>query len=154
VSIDPHNLDCTAPQGPSLEEGGATWGPGLPRLIVLVVEDDPDTAHLLERFVRSWGHSPVLASTCEAARAAVAVVKFNVALCDIQLPDGDGVDLVEEMRRYQPLPCLAVTAHALASDVERYRRGGIDEVLPKPFDAEALKAALTRLSHAHVPLTQ
>jgi DNA-binding response OmpR family regulator len=62
---------------------------------LLVVEDDKALARALARLLRSYGHDVYLAETCSEARAAPG--RFSLSVFDIDLPDGDGVDLAREL---------------------------------------------------------
>ena len=114
------------------------------RLRILVVEDHGDSARMLETILTKWGYDASVANSCASAAAAAASGKFDLAMCDIQLPDGDGAQLMRELSGVQGVRCVAVTAHVTQADTEAYVRDGIHYVLPKPYTFDQLRGVLNR----------
>jgi two-component system sensor histidine kinase ChiS len=120
---------------------------------VLVVEDDPAQRRVLTRLLRIWGYA-----TLEAADGGQAVEVFDadqdtlgLVLLDIMLPVLSGLEVAEHVRQVRPdLPIVACSA-ALTDAVEAaLRELGVNDFLPKPFDASALQSAVARrLPGAH-----
>ena len=110
---------------------------------VLVVEDDPQLAELLERVLHEEGHDPLVSSTlCDADRA-IATVPFDIVVLDRMLPDGDGLDLCARLRsRQPPLPVLVLTSRAELHDRVTGLRKGSDDYVTKPFEIDELLARL------------
>ena len=97
--------------------------------------------HLLERF----GPVTVAGTLAEGRRIFHAEPRLEAALVDIELPDGDGLDLVDEMKATRiDFPVAVLTAHADARLVNRATAAGA-AYLCKPFDPEDLWAGLARL---------
>ncbi|MFA0521285.1 response regulator, partial [Vibrio sp. 10N.222.55.E8] len=82
------------------------------------------------------------------ARAIYSEQAFDIALVDINLPDCDGVELIQQLKGgvvmsldipqpYAP-PMIAVSAHVFNEEVESYLASGFDGFLPKPLEKEAL----------------
>ena len=67
---------------------------------------------------------------------------FDVLVADLNLPDGDGVDLVREAKRTQPLKAIAVTGRTSEKEREAALRAGFDSYLTKPVDFHELREAL------------
>ena len=63
---------------------------------ILLVEDHEDSAKTLARILNTQGDAVTIAGTLSEARAAAAAQPFDVMICDIGLPDGDGSDLMRE----------------------------------------------------------
>jgi two-component system cell cycle response regulator DivK len=83
------------------------------------------------------------ANDARQAREALARELPDLVLMDMQLPGMDGLDLVAELRRqerYRRLPIVALTAHALRGDRERFLAGGCDGYIAKPIDVAAFAA--------------
>ena len=73
------------------------------RIRVLLVEDHPDFRRLMEGLLGGQADIKVVvqAGSLAEARKHAAVVRFDVVVLDLSLPDGDGVDLIAELRRVQ-----------------------------------------------------
>lgn len=112
---------------------------------VLVVEDDPDIASLVRLLLEWAGHTVSLAEDIQTARAALAGQRPpDVVVLDLQLPDGDGVDLCREIKTSRSAtPVLVVSAGY-------HRRQaaaacGADGFLGKPFEPDDLEASIREL---------
>lgn len=119
--------------------------PQLERSRVLLVEDDANTAKALVAVLRSMGCEVVHADRISQARRIARRHEFDLALLDIELPDGSGLDFVLYLR-HAPSPCAALVL--TGSRKNRHLREAVDlgvtEYLLKPIDAQALAAALSR----------
>lgn len=115
-------------------------------LRILCVEDVEFNRLILEITLGGTGAELVFAETgAEAVRLAKARI-FDIALLDLQLPDLRGETLAGLLREIQPnLPMLAVTAQASESVAETCREAGIEGVVLKPFEPEALMAEMLRI---------
>lgn len=120
------------------------------RAKVLLVEDNPVNCIVAEGFLNNLGHDVVIATTGQEARAIFSEQEFDIALVDINLPDCDGVELIQQLKddalqheneenvtRKVP-PMIAVSAHVFNEEVESYLSSGFDGFLPKPLEKEAL----------------
>jgi len=105
---------------------------------VLVVEDNEHNLELVEFLLEEAGLSVTSAQDADAARAALDEGIPDVILMDMQLPGTDGLTLVGELRRkpaFADVPIIALTAHAMRGDRERFLAGGCDGYIAKPIDA-------------------
>ncbi|PMO02952.1 TMAO reductase system sensor histidine kinase/response regulator TorS [Vibrio splendidus] len=120
------------------------------RAKVLLIEDNPVNCIVAEGFLNNLGHDVVIATTGQEARAIFSEQEFDIALVDINLPDCDGVELIQQLKddalqheneenvtRNVP-PMIAVSAHVFNEEVESYLSSGFDGFLPKPLEKEAL----------------
>jgi CheY-like chemotaxis protein len=85
------------------------------------------------------------AETLATARAQLAAASFDIVLLDIQLPDGNGLDLSAEIRAHPAGPrpiLLALTAGAVAEQHIAALTGGCDAVLTKPYTVEEFETVL------------
>lgn len=115
---------------------------------VLLVEDNEVNRVVAEGFLQSMGHQVVMAEDGLQAERILDKQDFDIALVDINLPDCDGTDLIQRLKRIErnkpgdkalsPTPMIAVSAHVFAEEVERYLAAGFDGYLPKPVEKEAL----------------
>jgi CheY-like chemotaxis protein len=117
---------------------------GIPRH-VLVVDDDPNLADTLGRWLRNAGHRVEIASDGASAIAEVVRSRPEIVLLDIALPKIDGYEVA---RRLRALPALhscvlvALTGMAEPDDVERAKHAGFDHHMAKPPDLRRLEALL------------
>ncbi len=115
---------------------------------VLLVEDNEVNRVVAEGFLQSMGHQVVMAEDGLQAERIIDKQDFDIALVDINLPDCDGTDLIQRLKRIErnkpgdkalsPTPMIAVSAHVFAEEVERHLAAGFDGYLPKPVEKEAL----------------
>lgn len=101
---------------------------------ILIVDDEKALLAMMEETLRDEGFAYIYtAETCEQALDIVR--RQNIALCllDVNLPDGNGFDLFEDMRRIVALPVIFLTARSEDSD-KIYGLGlGADDYVTKPF---------------------
>lgn len=124
---------------------------------LLVVEDDPLLAHYLMTSLQEMGNLVRHAANCEEARYQKDNFPFDVAIIDLGLPDGDGVELIEQWRQQQlTQPIMILTARGNWEDKVRGLNAGADDYLVKPFQLPELIArlnALLRRSDGYVSST-
>ncbi|MGK4363183.1 CHASE domain-containing protein [Ectopseudomonas chengduensis] len=113
---------------------------------LLVVEDEPDIANLLRQLLENAGYRVRLAYSLDEARARLREEIPAAISLDLRLPDGDGMQLVQELRadaRYRELPILVVSA---ACEEGRLALDGVPALdwLSKPIDPQRLLAALAQ----------
>jgi CheY-like chemotaxis protein len=112
---------------------------------VLLVEDDRLNAELAGDLLEIDGHDVTHAPDAAGLRAHLGDTPPDVVLMDLLLPDGNGVDLMADLRRlpaYATVPIVAVTAQALTGDTERLLAAGFDGVLHKPIDTRTFVVAV------------
>ncbi len=116
-------------------------------MLMLLVEDDPTIARELLLRWQQRGWTLQWAATLAAARRAMVMPGlFDVVLLDLGLPDGDGLDLLGDLRRSDAAtPVLVLTARDQVSDRVLGLRRGADDYLVKPFAAEELDARVESL---------
>ncbi len=102
---------------------------------ILVVEDNPQNYELVEFLLEDAGFSVRCAADAEELRRELAADLPVMILMDIQLPGVDGMSLVKEVRGMTgagKLPIVALTAHAMRGDRERFIAAGFDGYISKP----------------------
>lgn len=113
---------------------------------LLLVEDEPTLAELLMRRLRKVGYAVDVAGTCREAASLATETSYDVVVLDLKLPDGSGVDLIEQWRRDgMDFPTLILTAQRSTADKVRGLDAGADDYLTKPFDFQELLARLRSL---------
>lgn len=112
---------------------------------ILVVEDEKALAGLIEQTLQKSGYGVALAGSLAEAREKLKQ-PFEAIVCDRRLPDGDGLDLVAEMRAANnATPVLMLTALGLPQERVKGLDAGADDYLPKPFSLYELQARLRAL---------
>jgi two-component system, sensor histidine kinase and response regulator len=108
---------------------------------VIFVDDDAASRSVLSLFLRKL-YDVDVASTGEEAVAMMKNINYNLILLDISLGKGiNGLDLIKLIRKsdkYSKLPVMAVTAHAMVGDRERFLNEGFDDYIAKPFTKDEL----------------
>ncbi len=121
---------------------------GRRKLRVLVVEDDLPSLDMIRRLVKLLGHDVQTATGVGAALEAAARNEFDLVISDLGLPDGNGHDLMRQMRDRYRVKGIALSGYGMEHDIRRSRDAGFAEHLTKPVDAQALGAAIDRVGCA------
>jgi CheY-like chemotaxis protein len=112
------------------------------RLQVLVVEDNPDIAHLMVALIQRCGHHPTWAESGPAALEAVKSLVPDFALLDIGLPGMSGYELAAELRkrdRFSNVPLVALTGFGQEEDRNRSEAAGFARHVVKPISFDQLQ---------------
>lgn len=111
---------------------------------LLLLEDDPDLGHALMDHLLAAGHT---VDWCRSlAQAKVAAVPA-LALIDLQLPDGNGLSLLQSWRAAgRDEPVIVLTARDQVSDRIRCLQAGADDYLVKPFDLDEMLARVAAVA--------
>lgn len=107
---------------------------------VLIVADEPDIRELVQAALERMRVASTAAATLNESRALLDRGGFQLCLTDLQLPDGDGIELVQYVReRYPELPIAVFTAHGSTEAAVRALKAGAFDVVSKPVNLEALR---------------
>jgi two-component system response regulator TctD len=113
---------------------------------LLLVEDDP---YLQENLVRSLSRRGLQVTSAATAAQAVSLwqsLRPDVVLLDLTLPDGDGLNVVSQVRQLGfTTPVLVLTARTTVGDRVLGLNSGADDYMAKPFDLDELEARLNAL---------
>ncbi len=117
-------------------------------LVVLVVEDDPDNLELLSSHLESEGATVVGAASIAAALAMTSGVELSALLSDLELPDGDGCELLRRLRERdgRNLPAIALTGYSDAKWRSRASDCGFERYAVKPFALSQVSEWLNELT--------
>jgi two-component system response regulator PilR (NtrC family) len=111
---------------------------------VLIVDDEPDLCELLSITLQRMDLSPRTANTVAAAQRLLKTEQFDLCLTDMQLPDGDGLALVEWMQQNTPsVPVAVITAHGNMETAVRALKVGAFDFVSKPLDLAGLRKLVT-----------
>ena len=111
-------------------------------LRVLVVEDDRELRAMVQATLAVEGFAVQTAVSVSEARALLLHALPDVLLLDLGLPDGDGIDLVRDVRRTQNLPILVISARHQEAQKVLLLDAGADDYLVKPFSVAELLARI------------
>jgi two-component system response regulator PilR (NtrC family) len=124
---------------------------------VLIVDDEPDLCELLSITLRRMDLNPRTANNVAAAQRLLKLEPFDLCLTDMQLPDGDGLELVKWMQQYSPsVPVAVITAHGNMETAVRALKLGAFDFVSKPLDLAGLRklvATAIKLSGPNDPDT-
>ncbi len=137
---------------PPTEAAGVPSIPLRGKAKLLLVEDHSDTARALVRLLESRGYEVASVATVSSALQAVDHEEFDLFLCDLGLPDGTGLELIEKLRKKRDTPAVALTGFGMQQDVERAQQAGFDAHLTKPVNIQKLEATIWKLLQDRVTL--
>lgn len=115
---------------------------------ILVVEDDLQLTRLLDEQLRLAGHTATAAATLAEARALLAAGRYDLVLLDLNLPDGDGLELASEVVESGTAQLLMLTARSDVASRVAGLYAGASDYLTKPFSVPEL------LARVHVRLRE
>lgn len=123
----------------------------LPRLSILLVEDNPINRRLTQILLEKAGCRVLLADNGAAACACLKQERPDIILMDVEMPGLDGLETTGAIRRLEirrggHIPIIALTAHAMSRDSERCLGAGMDAYLAKPVDPALLLATIRRIA--------
>ncbi|MFY1112842.1 MAG: response regulator [Methanosarcinaceae archaeon] len=115
---------------------------------ILVVEDNPVIMELVRTLLTSFGYGH---TGVEDGFETLKVVKesdFDLILLDIQLPGMDGLEVLKRLKEdpeTENIPVIALTAHAMYGDEQKFLRAGCNGYVSKPIDIPGFKLLLEKL---------
>ena len=125
-------------------------GPGsaiLPNMRILLIEDEPAVARMVERGLTAHGHQVLIAETGDEGVLFVRTEPVDLVLLDIMLPGRDGHEVLVDIRRLRSdLPVIMLTARDDLGSKVSALDGGADDYVTKPFAFDELLARLRALT--------
>lgn len=115
---------------------------------IVIVEDQPDVADLLEEMLSIVGYQIVKIHSSTGALSMILTEKPDLVLLDIMMPDVSGLEVLRYMRREPGLektPVVIVSAKTLPADIRRGFEAGATEYLTKPVDVVLLRSTVARV---------
>ena len=150
------NAVLTATGRPPLETDGAGFGSALDPgsdadpvqpLRIIVAEDNEINRHLSRTLLERQGHKVTVVKNGKEALDLLEKIECDLLFTDIQMPVMDGIETTAAIRcdsRWARLPIIAMTAHAMKGDRERFLEAGMDDYVSKPIRAADVQAAIRR----------
>lgn len=117
---------------------------------LLMIEDDIDLAELTQQYLQQQGFEVVVKHDPVDALMLMQAESFQLVLLDIMLPNLNGFEVCQRIRRFSQVPILMLTAKGEVEDKVKGLELGADDYLPKPFDPRELVArchSLLRRNH-------
>src|ERR1700686_1479291 len=112
----------------------------MPNPAVLIVDDEPDLCELLSITLQRMDLSPRTASNLAEAQRLLKTEQFDLCLTDMQLPDGNGLELVEWIQQHSAsVPVAVITAHGNMETAVRALKLGAFDFVSKPLDLAGLR---------------
>lgn len=114
---------------------------------ILVVEDNEMNMQLVEYLLEEGGYGILKAASGEEALELAQRAVPDLVLMDIHLPGMDGLAVVRRLRedpRTSTVPVLALTAHAMRGDRDRFLQAGCDGYISKPIDVASFIPSISR----------
>lgn len=116
--------------------------PQAPGLAILLVEDHLPSAEIMIRLMRRAGHRVEHATSIQQARDMAETTAFDFVLSDLGLPDGNGLELMSDLRERYGLRGIALSGYGTHADVAASRAAGFVAHLIKPIDWKILAAVI------------
>lgn len=118
-------------------------------LQILIVEDDDDTSRMLTVLLRRRGHHTLRCDELEAASTVLSVRCFDLALIDLSLPDGTGIEAARIARSRIPKPYLVALTGWTEGPLRDAADPLFDEVMLKPMRPEQLDQVVAAARRAN-----
>jgi PAS domain S-box-containing protein len=116
-------------------------------LRILVAEDERVNRVVIDRILNKLGHETTCVASGEEALDILKGHSFDLIMTDIQMPGMDGVDTALAIRNQLNIdtPIIALTAHAMKDDRDRFLKSGMDGYIAKPFELNELQVEIDRV---------
>lgn len=116
-------------------------------LRVLVVDDEKQVADLFRHFIEVSGHCVEIAGSFREADRALKAKKFDLAFLDMQLPDGDGAELIVKAKEYCPdTDIVAMTGSVSREKEVEIRERRVIFFLIKPFTLQEVRSIIEHVA--------
>ena len=119
---------------------------------ILLVEDNYASCFITSNFVKKYGYKLKSVENGKDAVNALKKDSYDIVLMDIQMPEMDGMETFNKIRDKSSevlnpkIPIIALTAHAMNGDREKYKSAGMNDYISKPIDKKELRKVLEKWS--------
>ncbi len=129
-----------------------------PALRILLAEDNSFSQKVILLMIQRLGYAADCVASGTEALEALRRQDYDVVLMDVMMPDLDGIETTRRIRAEWPVNrqprIIALTAHAIIGDKERFLAAGMDDYLSKPLHIDNLDAALQRVQPTNNPTSR
>ena len=119
-------------------------------ITILLVEDDKNISNTISYYLQSEGFTIHTAKNMKEGIKKIKNNDYNLMLLDINLPDGTGYDLYQEMKTIQEIPTIFLTALDEEKDIVKGFDLGADDYITKPFHARELLSRIKNVLRHNV----
>lgn len=120
---------------------------------ILVVEDESEIRRVVRLILQAEGYEVFEADGVQRGRIEAGTRRPDLLVIDLGLPDGDGVDLIRELRQWSAAPVIVLSARSGEDDKIAALDAGADDYLAKPFGAGELLARIRAQLRRHLQHT-
>ena len=112
---------------------------------ILIVDDEDGMRRLLGRVLTREGYDTSTVGSGAEALRLVANERFDLVVTDIKMPEMDGLQLLEELKEYEPsLPIIVMTAYGTIENAVQALRFGAYDYIAKPFETDEIKLTVAK----------
>jgi CheY-like chemotaxis protein len=104
---------------------------------ILLVDDDPDNTYVFGHILERSGYKVIKAKNGLEAVSLAEAERPDLILMDMQLPVMSGYEATEKIKKMADVPVIALTAHAMPSDMEKALKAGCDDYIAKPIEYQS-----------------
>lgn len=122
--------------------------------IILVIDDEVQIRRLLRISLESHGYKVEEASTGKDGLVQVAMVRPDIIVLDLSLPDADGLEILKELRSWNKTPVLILSVKDSEKDKIQLLDAGADDYLTKPFSVGELLARIRVMFRHLIPISR
>ncbi|MDQ6989777.1 MAG: response regulator, partial [Mariprofundaceae bacterium] len=117
-----------------------------PTAYILLLDDEEELRLTMQDYLEAAGHHVVGVNSAMRAEEAMANGQFDIAILDVMLPDGNGLELLEKFKQKDPnMGIILITGYAEVNTATQALRLGADDFLSKPCDIEDVVASVSQI---------
>lgn len=117
----------------------------MPRGVILIVEDHPDTNLSLQWLLRREGYDVLSATNVKQGLEMAQANIIDLLISDIGLPDGTGWEMMQSIKASKPMKAIALSGFGTEDDKRRSKEAGFLEHLTKPYNIPELKSTVEKI---------
>jgi len=117
-----------------------------PDVRVLIVEDNTDTSEVMQHLLQRKGYEVRVAHTVKEALAEAKIFSYDIIISDISLPDGNGLELLQQLNAIRPARSVAISGFGMEEDIKKSLMAGFHAHLTKPINFDSLHDTLQKLT--------
>ena len=115
---------------------------------VMIIEDEENITKLLKTILKTHGYSVITAQKASDGKNMVSSYMPDIILLDLGLPDDDGINVINDLRKWTNIPIIVISARSNDADKVTALDTGADDYITKPFSTDELLARIrTALRH-------
>lgn len=113
----------------------------------MIVDDEEELCFLLSLLLKQYNLVPICANSIAEAKYKIKRTHLTMLFLDNRLPDGLGIDLINEIKLYSPTTkIIMMTAHNSSQDIEKAFQRGADYFISKPFNSRTIQHTIEEIN--------